>query len=77
MIGTLFIADEADFLSIPGNASSLVDMSHADLDEPFLLKRERLNRLCRTNPSAKIAEFFTIPNTGDKSWCVKTWQACF
>jgi len=41
LIGTLFVADEADLLSIPGNASGLVNMSDTHLDEAFFFNGER------------------------------------
>jgi hypothetical protein len=72
MIGTLLVADEADLLSIPGNASCLVDMGHTHLDEAFFFNRKVSDRLCGTNPSTKIAEFFTVTDTGNKPRCVKT-----
>ena len=66
MIGTLFITDEADLLRVIGNASVLIDMSHPDLNEAFLLNGERPNRFGGANPSAKIAELFTISDPGNQ-----------
>jgi hypothetical protein len=77
LIGTLFVANEADLLSIPGNASGLVNMSDTHLDEAFFFNGERSDRFCGANSSAEIAELFTVADPGDKPRCIKTCQACF
>jgi hypothetical protein len=74
MIGTLFITDKADFLRVPGNAPSLVDMSDPHLEEAFLFNGKMSNRFGGTNPPTKIAEFFTISDAGNKPRCVKAGQ---
>jgi hypothetical protein len=66
MIGTLFITDEADLLRIPGNAPVLIDMSHPDLNEAFLFNGEGPDRFGGADPSAKIAELFTISDPGNQ-----------
>jgi hypothetical protein len=77
MIGTLFVADKAYLVRIPGNTSCLVDMSDTHLDEALFFNRKRPDRFCRTNSAAKIAEFLTIPNPGNESRRIKAGEACF
>ena len=76
MIGTLLIADEADFFRIPGNAPCLVDMSDPHLEEAFFFKGKRSDGFGWTNPSTEITEFFTVTDTGNKPRCVKPGQTC-
>ena len=75
-IRALFIADEADLLRIPRNASGLVDVGNSHLDEAFLFQRDGPDRFRRADPSAEVAELLTIPDTGNKSRCVKARQSC-
>jgi hypothetical protein len=70
MIGTLLIADEADFFRIPRNTSCLVDMGDPHLEEAFLFNGKMANRFGGANPSTEIAEFFTVTDTGNKPRCV-------
>jgi hypothetical protein len=77
MVGTLFIADEADFILIPGNAPGLIDVSHSHLDEAFLFDGEGPNRFGRTDPTAKIAKLFTIANARDETGRIESCQARF
>jgi hypothetical protein len=77
MIGALFITDKADLLSIPSNASGLVDMSDTYLGETFLFNRKRPDGFSGTDASTKIAEFFTVSDAGNEPGCIKTCQACF
>ena len=72
LVGKLFITDEADLLRVIGNASVLIDMSHPDLNEAFLFNGERPNRFGGANPSAKIAEFFAISDTGNQPRRIET-----
>jgi hypothetical protein len=74
-IGTLLVTDEADFFRVPGNTPCLVDMSDPHLEEPFFLDGKRPNGFGGTNPSTKIAELFTVPDSGNESRCVKASQA--
>jgi hypothetical protein len=72
MVGTLLIADEADLFRIPGNASCLVNMSDTYLEEALFFNRKRPDRVCGTDPPAKIAEFFTVADTSNKPRSIKT-----
>jgi hypothetical protein len=76
-VGTLFVADEADFLRIPGNAPGLVDVSHPHLDEAFFFNGKGSDRFRRTDPAAKITELLTIANTGNETGRIKTCKAGF
>ena len=75
LIRTLFVAHETDLLRVPGDASCLVDVSDTHLDEAFLFKGEILNGFGRADPSAEIAEFLTISDTGDKPRGVKASES--
>ena len=66
VIGTLLITNEADLFRVIGNAPVLIDMSHPDLNEAFLFDGERPNRFGGADPSAKIAELFTISDPGNQ-----------
>jgi hypothetical protein len=77
MIRALLVADKADFVRIPANASCLVDMSDTHLDEALFFNRKRPDRFCRTNSPAKIAEFLTIPNPGNEPRRIKAGETCF
>jgi hypothetical protein len=50
-------------------------MSDPHLEEAFFLYRKRSNRFGGTNPSAKIAEFLTVTDSGNEPRCVKASQA--
>jgi hypothetical protein len=75
MIGTLLVTDEADFLRVPGNTPRLVNMSNPHLEEAFFLDRKRPDGFGGTDPSTKITELFTVPDSGDEPRCVKAGQA--
>ena len=77
MVGTLFITDKTDLIGIPGNASRLVDMGDAYLNEAFLFNGKRPDRVRRADPSAEIAEFLTVSDPGDKPRGIEASQACF
>ena len=77
MIGALLVADEADFILIPGNAPRFVDMSDTYLEEAFLFDGKISDRFGGTNPTTKITEFFTVADSGNESRSVKTCHACF
>jgi hypothetical protein len=72
MVGTLLIADEANLFRIPGNASGFVNMSDTYLEEALLFNRKRPDRICGTDPPAKIAEFFAVANAGNEPRSIKT-----
>ena len=72
MIGTLLVTDKADFFRIPGNTPCLIDMSNPHLEEALFLYGNGSDRFRGTNPSAKIAELLTIPNSGNEPWRIKT-----
>jgi hypothetical protein len=76
-IGTLFVADEADFLRIPGNAPGLVDVSNTHLDKAFFLNGKDTDGFGRTYSTAKIAEFLTIANAWDETGSVETCKTSF
>jgi hypothetical protein len=76
MVGTLLITDKADFFRVPGNTPCLVDMSDPHLEETFLFNGKRPDGFGGTNPSTKIAELFTVTDTGNEPRCVKASQAC-
>ena len=75
LIGTLLIANKADFFRVPRNTSRLVNMSDPHLEEPFFLDGKRPDGFGGTNPSAKITELFTVADSGNESRCVKASQA--
>ena len=75
LIRTLFVAHETDLLRVPGDASCLVDVSDSHLDEAFLFKGENLNGSGRADPSAEIAEFLTISDTGHEPRRVKASES--
>jgi hypothetical protein len=75
LIRTLFVAHETDLLRVPGDASGLVDVSDTHLDEAFLFKGEILNGFGRADPSAEIAEFLTISDTGHEPRGVKASES--
>ncbi len=72
LIGTLLVADQADLLRIPGNASGFVDMGDTHLEETFFFKGKISDRFSWADLPAEIAEFFTITDTGHKPRCIKT-----
>jgi len=72
LVGTLFITDEADLFRIPGNAPGLVDMGDSHLDESFFLEGKRPNGFGGADPSAKIAEFFAISDSGNQPGRIET-----
>ncbi len=72
LIGTLLVADETDLLGIPGNTPGFIDMGDTHLEETLLFKGKISDRLCGANLPAEVAEFFTVTDTGNKPWCVKT-----
>jgi len=75
MIRTLLITDEADFFRIPGNTPGFVDMGDPHLDETFFFNRKRPDGFGGANPSTKIAELFTVTDSGNEPRCVKASQA--
>ena len=75
LIGALLIADEADFIRIPGDAPGLVNVGHPHLDKALLFDSERPNRLGRTNSSAEITELLAISDPGNKPRRVETCKA--
>jgi len=75
LIRTLFVAHETDLLRVPGDASCLVDVSDTHLDEAFLFKGDNLNGFGRADPSAEIAEFLTISDTGHEPRGVKASES--
>jgi hypothetical protein len=77
LIGALLVTDQADFIRIPGDAPGLIDVSHSHLNQPFLLERNRLNRLSGTDPSAEITKFLAVSDPGNKPWRIKTGQTRF
>jgi len=77
VIGTLLITDKTDLLRIPSDASRLVDVSHPHLKEAFLFEGQIPDRFSRTNLYTKIAELFTVTDTGNEPWCVEPCKACF
>jgi hypothetical protein len=76
LIRALLIADKADLIRVPGDAAALIDMRNSHLDQAFLFDGNRPDRFCGANPSAEIAEFLTVSNTGNKSRGIKTCKAC-
>ena len=76
LIGALLIADEADFIRIPGDAPGLVNVGHPHLDKALLFDSERPNRLGGANPSAEITELLTISDPGNKPRRVETCKTC-
>jgi hypothetical protein len=77
LIGTLFIANKADLIRIPGNTPCFIDMGNPDLKEAFFFNRHRPDRLSGANPPAKIAEFLTVSDSWNQSRRVKASKACF
>ena len=75
MVGALFITDETDLISIPGNAPRLVDMGDAYLNEAFLFNGKRPDRVRRADPSAEIAELLTVADAGHQPGGVDPGQA--
>ena len=51
-------------------------MGDPHLNEAFLFNRDRPDRLRGANPSAEIAEFLTVSDSGNESRGVKTSKAC-
>jgi hypothetical protein len=74
MVGTLLVADEADFILIPGNAPGLIDVSNTHLDETLFFNGKGPNRFGGTDPSAKIAELLTIANTRNEPGRIEARQ---
>jgi hypothetical protein len=75
MIGTLLVANKADFFRVPSNTPCLVDMGNPHLEEAFFLDGERPDGFGGTDPSTKVAELFTVPDSGNEPRCVKAGQA--
>jgi len=74
LIGTLLIANKADFFRVPRNTSRLVNMSDPHLEEPFFLYGKRPDGFGGTNPSTKITELFTVTDPGNEPRRVKAGQ---
>jgi hypothetical protein len=77
LIGTLLIADQADFVCIPGDASGLIDMRDPHLDEALFFYGKRLDRSRGANPATEITKFFAVADPGDKPRSVEPSQTGF
>jgi len=77
LVGTLFIADQADLVRIPGDASGFIDVGHPYLNQSFLFKRDRPDCLCGANPPAEIAELLTVSDSRHKPRGVETCKTRF
>jgi hypothetical protein len=77
LIGTLLIADQADLVCIPGNASCFIDMRDPHLDEALFFYRKRFDRSRGANSTTEIAELFAVPDPGNESGGIETGQTGF
>ena len=74
LIGTLLIANEADLVCVPSNASRFIDMRDPHLDEAFFFYGKRFDRCRGANPTTKITELLAVADPGNESRGIKTGQ---
>lgn len=77
LVGTLLVADQADFVRVPGDASCLIDMCDPHLDEAFFFYGQRSDGSRGADPTTEIAEFFAVADPGHESGRVETGKPCF
>ena len=77
LIGTLLIADQTDFVCIPGNTPCFVDMRDPHLDEALFFYGKRFDRCRGANPTTEITKLFAVADPGNESGGVETGQTGF